>query len=154
MLTIGSQIPDLKGANQLGEQVSLRTQLGTKTVIYFYPKDDTPGCTAQACSIRDGEQVLANEGITVIGISADSIAAHQKFSAKYSLPFTLISDPDRTIIEAFGVWGPKKFMGKTYDGIYRTSFLFDVNGTLIKVIEKPNTKNHAEEIIKFFKENK
>lgn len=154
MLTIGSQIPDLKGANQLGEQVSLRTQLGTKTVIYFYPKDDTPGCTAQACSIRDGEQVLANEGITVIGISADSIAAHQKFSAKYSLPFTLISDPDRTIIEAFGVWGPKKFMGKTYDGIHRTSFLFDVNGTLIKVIEKPNTKNHAEEIIKFFKENK
>lgn len=154
MLTIGSQIPDLKGANQLGEQVSLRTQLGTKTVIYFYPKDDTPGCTAQACSIRDGEQVLANEGITVIGISADSIAAHQKFSAKYSLPFTLISDPDRTIIEAFGVWGPKKFMGKTYDGIHRTSFLFDVNGTLIKVIEKPNTKNHAEEIINFFKENK
>jgi peroxiredoxin Q/BCP len=154
MLTIGSQIPDLNGVNQLGEQVSLRTQLGTKTAIYFYPKDDTPGCTAQACSIRDGEQVLANEGITVIGISADSIAAHQKFSAKYSLPFTLISDPDRTIIEAFGVWGPKKFMGKTYDGIHRTSFLFDVNGTLIKVIEKPNTKNHAEEIINFFKENK
>jgi peroxiredoxin Q/BCP len=154
MLTIGSQIPDLNGANQLGEQVSLRTQLGTKTAIYFYPKDDTPGCTAQACSIRDGEQVLANEGITVIGISADSVAAHQKFSTKYSLPFTLISDPDRTIIEAFGVWGPKKFMGKTYDGIHRTSFLFDVNGTLIKVIEKPNTKNHAEEIINFFKENK
>jgi peroxiredoxin Q/BCP len=154
MLTIGSQIPDLSGANQLGEQVSLRAQLGTKTAIYFYPKDDTPGCTAQACSIRDGEQVLANEGITVIGISADSIAAHQKFSAKYSLPFTLISDPDRNIIEAFGVWGPKKFMGKTYDGIHRTSFLFDVNGTLVKVIEKPNTKNHAEEIINFFKENK
>jgi len=154
MLTIGSQIPDLSGANQLGEQVSLRAQLGTKTAIYFYPKDDTPGCTAQACSIRDGEQVLANEGITVIGISADSIAAHQKFSAKYSLPFTLISDPDRNIIEAFGVWGPKKFMGKTYDGIHRTSFLFDVNGTLVKVIEKPNTKNHAEENINFFKENK
>ncbi len=154
MLTIGSQIPDLSGANQLGEQVSLRAQLGTKMAIYFYPKDDTPGCTAQACSIRDGEQVLANEGITVIGISADSVSAHQKFTAKYSLPFTLISDPDRTIIEAFGVWGPKKFMGKTYDGIHRTSFLFDVNGILVKVIEKPNTKNHAEEIINFFKENK
>ena len=154
MLTIGSQIPDLSGANQLGEQVSLRAQLGTKMAIYFYPKDDTPGCTAQACSIRDGEQVLANEGITVIGISADSVSAHQKFTAKYSLPFTLISDPNRTIIEAFGVWGPKKFMGKTYDGIHRTSFLFDVNGILVKVIEKPNTKNHAEEIINFFKENK
>lgn len=154
MLTIGSQIPDLSGTNQLGEQVSLRTYLGTKTAIYFYPKDDTPGCTAQACSIRDGEQVLANEGITVIGISADSVNAHQKFTAKYALPFTLISDPDRIIIEAFGVWGPKKFMGKTYDGIHRTSFLFDDNGILVKVIEKPNTKNHAEEIINFFKENK
>jgi thioredoxin-dependent peroxiredoxin len=154
MLTIGSQIPDLTGTNQLGEQVSLRSHLGAQTAIYFYPKDDTPGCTAQACSIRDGEQVLANEGITVIGISADSVSAHQKFSTKYSLPFTLISDPDRTIIEAFGVWGPKKFMGKTYDGIHRSSFLFDVNGILVKVIEKPNTKNHAEEIINFFKENK
>jgi peroxiredoxin Q/BCP len=153
MLTIGSHIPDLHGKNQLGEDVSLRAQLGTRTAIYFYPKDDTPGCTAQACSIRDGEQDLANEGIRVIGISADSVSAHQKFSTKYSLPFTLISDPDRTIIEAFGVWGPKQFMGKKYDGIHRTSFLFDVDGTLVKVIEKPNTKNHAEEIINFFKEH-
>lgn len=153
MLTIGTQIPDLQGKNQLGEDVSLRAHLGTRTVIYFYPKDDTPGCTAQACSIRDGEQDLANEGIRVIGISADSVSAHQKFSTKYSLPFTLISDPDRTIIEAFGVWGPKQFMGKKYDGIHRTSFLFDVDGTLVKVIEKPNTKNHAEEIIIFFKEH-
>ena len=133
---------------------NLKNSIGKYVVLYFYPKDDTPGCTAQACSIRDGEQVLANEGITVIGISADSVTAHQKFSTKYSLPFTLISDPDRTIIEAFGVWGPKKFMGKTYDGIHRTSFLFDANGILVKVIEKPNTKNHAEEIINFFKENK
>jgi peroxiredoxin Q/BCP len=153
MLTIGSQIPDLHGKNQLGEEVSLRAHLGTRTAIYFYPKDDTPGCTAQACSIRDGEQVLANEGIRVIGISADSVNAHQKFSTKYSLPFTLISDPERSIIEAFGVWGPKQFMGKTYDGIHRKSFLFDVHGILVKVIEKPNTKNHAEEIINFFKEN-
>ena len=153
MLTIGSHIPDLHGKNQLGEDVSLRAQLGTRTAIYFYPKDDTPGCSAQACSIRDGEQDLANEGIRVIGISADSVSAHQKFSTKYSLPFTLISDPDRTIIEAFGVWGPKQFMGKKYDGIHRTSFLFDVDGTLVKVIEKPNTKNHAEEIINFFKEH-
>ncbi len=154
MLTLGSQIPNLVGKNQFGENVSLRASLGTKSVIYFYPKDDTPGCTAQACSIRDGEQALAAEGITVLGISADTVAAHQKFSTKYTLPFTLISDPDRTIIDAFGVWGPKKFMGKTYDGIHRTSFLFDENGILVKVIEKPNTKNHAEEIINFFKENK
>ena len=96
MLTIGSQIPDLSGKNQLGEEVSLRAHLGTQTAIYFYPKDDTPGCTAQACSIRDGEQVLANEGITVIGISADSIAAHQKFSAKYSLPFNLLRKSDNS----------------------------------------------------------
>lgn len=154
MLTLGSQIPNLVGKNQFGENVSLRASLGTKSVIYFYPKDDTPGCTAQACSIRDGEQALAAEGITVLGISADTVAAHQKFSTKYTLPFTLISDPDRTIIDAFGVWGPKKFMGKTYDGIHRTSFLFDETGILVKVIEKPNTKNHAEEIINFFKENK
>ncbi|MFM7596142.1 MAG: thioredoxin-dependent thiol peroxidase [Flavobacteriales bacterium] len=154
MLTLGSQIPDLMGKNQFGDDVSLRASLGTRTAIYFYPKDDTPGCTAQACSIRDGEQALAAEGITVLGISADSVTAHQKFSVKYTLPFTLISDPDRSIIEAFGVWGPKKFMGKTYDGIHRTSFIFDERGTLVKVIEKPNTKNHAEEIINFFKENK
>ena len=153
MLTIGSHIPDLHGKNQSGEDVSLRAHLGTRTAIYFYPKDDTPGCTAQACSIRDGDQDLANEGIRVIGISADSVSAHQKFSTKYSLPFTLISDPDRTIIEAFGVWGPKQFMGKKYDGIHRTSFLFDVDGILVKVIEKPNTKNNAEEIINFFKEH-
>lgn len=150
MLTIGSHIPDLHGKNQLGEDVSLRAHLGTRTAIYFYPKDDTPGCTAQACSIRDGEQDLANEGIRVIGISADSVGAHQKFSTKYSLPFTLISDPDRTIIEAFGVWGPKQFMGKKYDGIHRTSFLFNDKGILVKVIEKPNTKNHATEIINYF----
>ncbi len=152
MLTIGSQIPDLNGKNQLGEDVSLRTTLGTKTVIYFYPKDDTPGCTAQACSIRDGEQDLANKGISVIGISADTVSAHQKFSSKYSLPFTLISDPNRIIIDAFGVWGPKKFMGKTYEGIHRTSFLFNDKGILVKVIEKPNTKNHATEIINYFNE--
>lgn len=152
MLTIGSQIPDLHGKNQLGEDVSLLTTLGTKTVIYFYPKDDTPGCTAQACSIRDGEQDLANKGISVIGISADTVSAHQKFSSKYSLPFTLISDPNRIIIDAFGVWGPKKFMGKTYEGIHRTSFLFNDKGILVKVIEKPNTKNHATEIINYFNE--
>ncbi|MFM7387584.1 MAG: peroxiredoxin, partial [Bacteroidota bacterium] len=114
MLNLGDKLPELRVKNQENQDVNLTGFIGKKLALYFYPKDDTPGCTAQACSIRDGEQALAAEGITVLGISADSVTAHQKFSVKYTLPFTLISDPDRSIIEAFGVWGPKKFMGKTY----------------------------------------
>ncbi|MFM7565881.1 MAG: thioredoxin-dependent thiol peroxidase, partial [Flavobacteriales bacterium] len=121
--------------------------------VYFYPKDDTPGCTAQACSIRDGEVKLKKSGIQVIGVSADSVASHSKFSNKYSLSFPLISDPNKVVINAFGVWGTKKFMGRVYDGIHRKTFLFNAEGKLFSVIEKPDTKNHAQEIMDLFTKN-
>jgi len=149
-LETGSQLPNLCGRNQGGMEIQLTSFIGKKTVVYFYPKDDTPGCTAQACSIRDGMDQLKNRGIEVIGISADSVSAHAKFSSKYDLPFTLISDEAKEFINAFGVWGTKKFMGKVYDGIHRTSFLFNENGKLIHVIEKPDTKNHAQEIMEIY----
>ena len=152
MLTLGSRIPNLVSTDQQGNSFSFEQLIGQKCAVYFYPKDDTPGCTAQACSIRDGESLLLASGIQVVGVSADSVSSHQKFITKYNLSFPLLSDPTREIIEAFGVWGQKKFMGKVYDGIHRTTFLFNTEGELIHVIEKPNTKNHAEEIIKIFNE--
>jgi peroxiredoxin Q/BCP len=130
--------------------VSLSTFLGKKLAVYFYPKDDTPGCTAQACSIQNGEQELIKNGVAVVGVSADTVASHNKFATKHRLAFPLLSDTEKTLIEAFGVWGPKKFMGKTYDGIHRKTFLFNESGELIHVIDKPDTKNHAEEILKIF----
>jgi len=154
MLSIGNTLPTLIGTDHNGNEVALAKFIGKPLAIYFYPKDDTPGCTAQACSIRDGETALAAQGITVLGVSADNPASHQKFITKYKLPFTLIADVNRVIIEAFGVWGPKKFMGRTYDGIHRTTFLFNKEGVLNHKIEKPDTKNHAEEILKIFDKNK
>jgi len=153
MITIGDQIPDVKGILTSGEEITLRTFKGQKLAVYFYPKDDTPGCTAQACSIRDGEVTLKKSGIQVIGVSADSVASHSKFSNKYSLSFPLISDPDKVVINAFGVWGTKKFMGRVYDGIHRKTFLFNAEGKLFRVIEKPDTKNHAQEIMDLFTKN-
>ena len=121
-----------------------------KTVIYFYPKDDTPGCTTQACNIRDNYNLLIENNIQIIGVSADSEGSHLKFTQKYDLPFPLIADTSKEIIEAFGVWGEKKFMGKTYDGIHRTTFLANENGEIISVIKKPITKDHSSEILKLF----
>lgn len=149
-MKIGESIPELLLKDQHESEIKLRDLTGKKLVVYFYPKDDTPGCTAQACSIQAGEKLLMEKDITVIGISADSVTSHKKFSTKYHLSFPLLSDPEKKAIEAFGVWGPKKFMGKTYNGIHRKSFLFDASGTLIHIIEKPDTKNHAEEILDIF----
>ena len=150
MIKIGDKLPSAVLKNQEGESIELSQFVGKKLAIYFYPKDDTPGCTAQACSIRDQEELLLNHEIHVVGISADTVASHKKFSTKYQLNFTLLSDPEKELIQAFGVWGEKKFMGKTYDGIHRKSFLFNEEGELVGLLEKPNTKNHAEEIIQFF----
>lgn len=149
-LALGSKLPSFTGIDQNGNSIDSQTLLGKNLVIYFYPKDDTPGCTAQACSIRDGQEALLAAQIQVIGISADSVASHTKFVNKYELNFPLISDPEKSIIQQFGVWGPKKFMGRVYDGIHRMTFLFDQSGTLIKVIEKPNTKDHANEVLACF----
>lgn len=150
MLEIGSKIPDLTGKDKDGKSIPLREYSDKYLVIYFYPKDDTPGCTAQACSIRDMHQALLSKEIIVLGISADAENAHAKFSNKFQLPFTLISDTEKSIINAFGVWGPKKFMGRNYEGIHRTTFLFDKSGILIHIITKPDTKQHAQEILNFY----
>lgn len=147
-MQIGDQAPNELGKDQNGKQLFLSDFKGEKLVLYFYPKDLTPGCTMQACNLRDNFEKLKEKNLTVIGVSADDENKHQKFIEKYSLPFTLIADHDRQLINAFGVWGPKKFMGKTYDGIHRTTFIIDENGKINHVIAKPKTKNHAEEILK------
>ena len=150
MVEIGNQIPKVNGLDQLGETIQLADHKGKKTVIYFYPKDDTPGCTAQACNIRDNYELLLENNIRIIGVSADSSSSHAKFTKKYDLPFPLIADTDKEIINAFGVWGEKKFMGKTYDGIHRTTFLANEIGEIVSIITKPNTKEHSKEIIELF----
>jgi len=149
-LKIGDKAPDFSGTDQNGKTIKLSDFKGKKLAIYFYPKDNTPGCTVQACNIRDNYSSLMNNGIQVIGVSADSGISHQKFVDKFNLPFPLIADEDKKVIEAFGVWGPKKFMGKEYDGIHRTTFLIDESQTILGIIEKPKTKEHAEEILEIF----
>jgi peroxiredoxin Q/BCP len=149
-LKIGDVLPAFVSEDQNGNQIDSTNLIGKKLVVYFYPKDNTPGCTAQACNIRDNyEQLLANN-IQIIGVSADSLKSHKSFTTKYELPFPLLLDEDKKVIEAFGVWGTKKFMGKVYDGIHRTTFLFNEEGKVVSVIDKPDTKNHSEEILKEF----
>ena len=150
-LKIGDKAPDFSGKDQNGNTIQRSDYNGKKIAIYFYPKDNTPGCTVQACNLRDNDTALTKAGIQIIGVSADSSASHTKFIDKFSLPFPLIADEDKTIIQQFGVWGPKKFMGKEYDGIHRTTFIMDENHTIVGIIEKPKTKEHAEEILALLK---
>jgi peroxiredoxin Q/BCP len=145
-LSIGSTLPAFTGIDQNGEELNATSFNGKRLVIYFYPKDNTPGCT-QACSLRDDYSLLTENNIAILGVSADSASSHKKFIDKFNLPFPLIADTDKVLLNLFGVWGEKKFMGKVYDGIHRTTFLFDESGVLISVIEKPNTKNHSSEIL-------
>ncbi|MFA7272340.1 MAG: thioredoxin-dependent thiol peroxidase [Crocinitomicaceae bacterium] len=149
-LKIGDPAPTWSGKNELGNMLESKDFLGKKTVIYFYPKDSTPACTNQACNLRDHYTELLKNGIQVIGVSADSEKMHQKFIEKQSLPFPLIADEEKNMIQTFGVWGEKKFMGKIYDGIHRTTFLIDEKGIILDILEKPNTKAHAEEILESF----
>ena len=149
-LKIGDHAPNFSGIDQNDKITTLLDFKGKKLAIYFYPKDNTPGCTVQACNLRDNYEGLEKAGIQILGISADSIVSHQKFADKFSLPFPLIADEDRTIIDLFGVWGPKKFMGKEYDGIHRTTFLINENQQILGIIEKPKTKDHATEILEIF----
>ena len=147
LLNIGDQAPDFQGKNQFDQQISLGEYKGRKVILYFYPKDSTPGCTAEACNLRDNNHVLLKKGFVIIGVSADSEASHQKFAEKYSLPFSLLADPDKKIINDYGVWGPKKFLGKTYDGINRTTYVISEEGKIEKVFTKVNTKDHAAQIL-------
>lgn len=147
MLEIGNRMPDFSAADQNGNIVKSADLIGKKTVVYFYPKANTPGCTAEACSLRDNYERFLALGYNVIGISKDSVKAQKNFSDKYALPFPLLADTDALIIKAFGAWGEKKFYGKTYEGILRKTFIFNENGILEEIIDKVNTKNHAEQIL-------
>lgn len=146
-LKSGDKAPAFSGKDQDGNTLSLEHFKGGKLVIYFYPKDNTPGCTAQACDLRDNYDALLKAGYKVIGVSADNEKSHKSFIAKYNLPFPLIADTGKEMLKAYGVWGPKKFMGKTFDGIHRTTFVIDENSTIAEVIEKVDTKNHTAQIL-------
>lgn len=150
MLKVGDKIPDFEVKDQSENVFRLTDFNGHKLVVYFYPKDDTPGCTAQACSLRDGYQDLVAKGFKIVGVSADSPKKHQSFITKYDLPFPLISDESLQLIKAFGVWGLKKFMGKEYEGINRTTFVIDENGVVEHVITKVKTKEHTQQIIELY----
>lgn len=147
MLEIGNRMPDFSAADQNGNIVKSADLIGNKTVVYFYPKANTPGCTAEACSLRDNYERFLALSYNVIGISKDSVKAQKNFSDKYALPFPLLADTDALIIKAFGAWGEKKLYGKTYEGILRKTFIFNENGILEEIIDKVNTKNHAEQIL-------
>lgn len=150
-LKVGDQAPEFSIKDQNGNSVSLGDYNGKRVAIYFYPKDQTPGCTAQACNLRDNYSDLSKEGIVVLGVSADTEQSHQKFIEKFNLPFVLLSDPEKVMLEAYGVWGEKRFMGKKYMGITRTTFVLNESHQIIGIIEKPNTKDHATEIFSFYR---
>ena len=147
-LTEGQKAPAFTGINQAGKKISLADFKGKKVVLYFYPKDHTPTCTIQACNLRDNFAVLQNAGYAVIGISPDNETSHQSFTTKNNLPFDLIADSQRTIIEKYGVWGEKKLYGKKYFGLIRTTFIINEKGIIERIILKPKSKQHAEEILK------
>lgn len=147
MLTIGDKMPAFLVADEQGREVTEKDLLGKKTVIYFYPKDSTPGCTAEACNIRDNHHAFLARGYQVFGVSKDSQASHIKFKEKYDLPFPLLSDPTTEMLQAFGAWGEKKLYGKTSMGTLRKTFIFDENGILERIIDKVDTKNHTAQIL-------
>lgn len=147
MLEAGQPAPDFTAKDQSGNTISLKDFRGKKVILYFYPKDNTPGCTAQACNLRDHYEKLQEKGYTVIGVSRDSEKSHQKFIAKHELPFPLIADEDGSVHELFGTWGEKKNFGRTYMGTIRTTFVIDEEGTISEVIRKVKTKDHTAQVL-------
>ncbi|MDR2038316.1 MAG: thioredoxin-dependent thiol peroxidase [Bacteroidales bacterium] len=147
-LKTGDKAPDFKGRNQDGQEISLNDYKGKKLVLYFYPKDNTSGCTAEACSLRNAYDDFLDKGYEIVGVSPDSEKSHVNFISKNNLPFPLIADTDKEIASSYGVWGEKKMYGRTYMGILRTTFIIDENGFIEKVIEKVDTKNHADQLLK------
>ena len=147
ILKEGKKAPAFKGIDQNGDSVSSADFKGKKWVLYFYPQDNTPTCTVQACNLRDNFDALKKNGISIVGISPDEVKKHKKFAEKFALPFTLLADTDRTIIDKYGVWGEKMLYGKKYMGLHRTTFLIDEKGIIRKVIAKPKSKQHAEDIL-------
>lgn len=152
MLKEGNAAPAFTTKDGSGRTIKLKDFKGQKVVLYFYPKDDTPGCTKEACSFRDDFAAFKKRGINVLGVSPDSEASHKKFAEKYKLPFTLLTDADHAIADAYGTYGQKKFMGRTYMGIHRTTFLIDEKGKIKKIFEKVKPEEHAREVLEAFEE--
>jgi peroxiredoxin Q/BCP len=144
----GDKAPGFSGKDQQGNKISLSDFKGSPVILYFYPEDDTPTCTIQACNLRDNYSLLRQKGFVVLGVSPDDEKSHQKFEKKFSLPFTLIADPDHKIIDKYGVWDQKQLYGRTYMGIHRTTFVIDEKGIIRKIYLRPKNKAHAEEILK------
>jgi peroxiredoxin Q/BCP len=148
ILKEGEKAPAFTAKDQNGERIALADYKGKKVVLYFYPEDDTPTCTVQACNLRDNYSLLKKQGFSVIGVSPNDEKSHKKFEAKFALPFPLAADPDHQIIDKYGVWGEKQLYGRKYIGLHRTTFLIDENGVIRKIFLKPRSKQHAEEIVK------
>ena len=149
-LNIGDTAPDFVALNEFGQSISMSDFLGKKVILYFYPKDMTPGCTAESCNLGENYTLLQEKGFVVLGVSPDSSKSHLKFIDKYKLPFSLIADEDKAVIKAFGVWGPKKFMGRQYDGVHRTTFVINEDGVIEKVFSKVKTKDHTNQILESY----
>ena len=147
----GEKAPNFKGIDQNGNKIELNQLKGKKVILYFYPKDNTPGCTAQACNLRDNQAALIKAGFMVIGVSPDSLTSHEKFATKFELDFPLLPDESKEIINAYGVWGQKNMYGKIYEGVLRTTFVIDEQGIVEKVFSKVETANHTEQILKALK---
>jgi len=150
-LSKGVKAPSFEGINQDGKTIRLKDFKGKKVILYFYPKDDTPGCTAEACNLRDNYQRWISKGFEVIGISPDNEKSHKKFREKYNLPFNLLADPDKRILKAYGAWGTKKMYGRSYDGVLRTTYVIDEEGIIEEVLSKVDTKNHTSQILQELK---
>jgi peroxiredoxin Q/BCP len=146
-LKVGDKVPDFTTTDQDGNAVSLSDFAGKKLIVFFYPKASTPGCTAEACNLRDNYKALQDQGYSLLGVSADSEKRQKNFATKYEFPFQLLADEDHSVINAFGVWGLKKFMGKEYDGIHRKTFKVDEQGIVTEVIDKVKTKDHAAQLL-------
>ncbi len=148
ILKEGDKAPDFKALDQNGKEVKLSDFKGKKLILYFYPKDDTPGCTKEACNLRDNHKDLLDKGFAVLGVSPDDTTSHQKFIKKYELPFSLLADTDKKILTAYGAWGEKNMYGKITEGVLRSTFVIDENGIIVKVFKKVQTEEHTEQILK------
>ena len=153
MLKEGDKAPDFEAKDQNGDTVSLKDLRGQRVVLYFYPKDDTPGCTKEACSFRDADDTYRGKNIRVLGVSTDDEKSHQKFISKFSLPFDLLADTDKKIVEDYGIWGEKSMYGKKYMGTNRKTFLINGDGKIVKIFDKVDVEKHADEVLAAFGEN-
>jgi len=150
-LKVGDKAPDFEGVNQNGENISLKDFAGKKLILYFYPKDNTPGCTAESCNLSDNYESWLDKGFEVVGVSPDSQKSHQKFAEKFGFRFNLIADTEKEILEAYGAWGFKKMYGKEYMGVLRTTFVIDEKGVIVEIFEKVKTKDHTNQIVEALK---